>query len=105
MIKQITIIERVNVILALVTFFLAFVSMGTLWIPVRKFGMPLYSILLVSHSVSFWCISIVRYQVLPSLADETYTNTKLPTVFIGPFLSLVEIHVRHKLPDSCSGEK
>ena len=68
--KKVSIMELVRIILVSFIFLLSCFSMLLLGAPVNVLGMPLYSILLISHSLSFLGLSIVHYQFLPQLIDE-----------------------------------
>ncbi|CAL9735185.1 hypothetical protein MOSE0_G08900 [Monosporozyma servazzii] len=47
------------------------VSMFLSYKPVDVFGMPFYSFLLLSHSLSYLGLSIVHYQLLPPVIDKS----------------------------------
>ncbi|CAL9733910.1 hypothetical protein MOSE0_D00210 [Monosporozyma servazzii] len=69
--KKVSIMELVRIILVSFIFLLSCFSMLLLGVPVNALGMPLYSILLISHSLLFLGLSIVHYQFLPQLIDES----------------------------------
>ncbi|CAL9734808.1 hypothetical protein MOSE0_G00144 [Monosporozyma servazzii] len=68
--KMIDILEKVSMVFRVLMFIFGYACMVLLFLSIKLFGIPLYSILLASHSVSFYGLYIVHYKILPALIDE-----------------------------------
>lgn len=68
--KMIDVLENITTVFRVLVFFLGSVCMCLLFLSIKLFGIPFYSILLASHSVSFFGLYIVHYQILPPLIDK-----------------------------------
>ncbi|CAL9737027.1 hypothetical protein MOSE0_L01882 [Monosporozyma servazzii] len=70
LIKRIDFLGKVRDGLATSQLLLGIISMFSFCLPVNILGMTFYSIELVCHSLSFSCLFILHYHVIPSLTAE-----------------------------------
>lgn len=68
--KKIDFLESVREKINVLIFVLGVLSMYLLWAPITVLGISFRSILLGSHTISFLCLFIIHYKVLPPLIDE-----------------------------------
>ncbi|CAL9736018.1 hypothetical protein MOSE0_I09780 [Monosporozyma servazzii] len=68
--KMIDVLENITTVFRVLVFFFGSVCMCLLFLSIKLFGIPFYSILLASHSISFFGLYIVHYQILPPLIDK-----------------------------------
>lgn len=70
--KKIQFFENVRTTLIVLIIVIGCASTGLLLLPAKFFGIPLYSILLASHSLAFSCLFIANYKFLLPLIDESF---------------------------------
>lgn len=68
--KKIYLMQEVRMILILIICDISATFMFFLWMDAKIYGIPLSSIVLLSHSLSFLGLVIVHYKVIPPLIDE-----------------------------------
>ncbi|CAL9733908.1 hypothetical protein MOSE0_D00166 [Monosporozyma servazzii] len=69
---NIAFLDLVRQSLTIVAFAFTVAFIMFVWVPDKVYGMSIYTILLVSHSLSFSCLFVVHIYLLPPLIHERY---------------------------------
>ncbi|CAL9733655.1 hypothetical protein MOSE0_C00166 [Monosporozyma servazzii] len=65
-------LELIKLSLTIVTLTISGLFLMIVWVPYKVYGISIYTILLVSHSLLFSCLFVVHIYLLPPLVHERY---------------------------------